>query len=153
VTTIVAKLFNLTDCDAVVFGQKDYQQALLIQRMVEDLNLDVEILVAPTVRETDGLAMSSRNNYLAPPERERAPVLYRALSQGQKLFESGESSAAKIKQEMRKALRNTGVTVDYIEVVDAVQLQPVEKVNRRVVLAGAIWLGNTRLLDNIIIEP
>jgi len=153
VTTIVAKLFNLTDCDVAVFGQKDYQQALLIQRMVEDLNLDVETLVAPTVREDDGLALSSRNNYLAPPERERAPLLYRALSQGQKLFESGEKSAAKIKQEMRKTLRNTGVTVDYIEVVDAVHLQPVEKVNRRVVLAGAIWLGNTRLIDNIIIEP
>ncbi|HEX7343431.1 MAG TPA: pantoate--beta-alanine ligase [bacterium] len=153
VTTIVAKLLNLTDCDAAVFGQKDYQQALIIQRMVEDLNLDVEVLFAPTVREADGLAMSSRNSYLAGPERERAPVLYRALSQGQKAFESGETSAAKIKQEMRKALRNSGVTVDYIEVVDAAQLQPVEKVNRRTVLAGAIWLGNTRLIDNIIIEP
>jgi pantoate--beta-alanine ligase len=153
VTTIVAKLFNLTDCDAAVFGQKDYQQALIIQRMADDLNLDVQVLMAPTVREENGLAKSSRNNYLSEPERERAAGLYRALSQGQKCFAGGEASSAKIKQEMRKTLRNTGVTVDYVEVVDAATLQPVEKVNGRVLLAGAIWVGNTRLIDNIILEP
>jgi len=153
VTTVVAKLFNLTKCHVAVFGQKDYQQALIIQQMVEDLNLDVEILLSPTVRDTDGLALSSRNNYLSPEERQRAVCLYKALTQGQRLFQSGEVAVSKIKQEMRKALRNTGVTVDYVEVVDAKTLQPLEKVNRRAVLAGAVWVGNTRLIDNIIIEP
>lgn len=154
VTTIVAKLINLTLCSAAVFGQKDYQQALIIQRMVDDLNLDVDILVSPTVREEDGLAMSSRNNYLASDERQRAACLYRALAAGQKLFLSGEISVAKIKQEMRKTLKATsGVSVDYLEVVDARTLQSLEKLNRKAVLAGAIWVGSTRLIDNIIVEP
>jgi pantoate--beta-alanine ligase len=148
----VAKLFHLTRCHVAAFGQKDYQQALLIQRLAEDLNFDVDVLVCPTVREADGLAMSSRNSYLSPEERERAVCLHRALTNGQKLFLSGESDAGKIKQEMKKTVKTTpGVSVDYLEVVDAGDLHTLQKVDRPAVLAGAVWVGSTRLLDNIII--
>jgi pantoate--beta-alanine ligase len=152
VTTIVAKLFHLTRCDVAAFGQKDYQQALLIQRLAEDLNFDVDVLICPTVREADGLAMSSRNSYLSPEERERAICLNRALTNGQKLYLSGESDAAKIKQEMKKTVKATpGVSVDYLEVVDAGDLHALQKVDRPAVIAGAVWVGSTRLIDNIII--
>ncbi len=153
VTTIVAKLFNLTRCDIAAFGQKDYQQALILQRMIEDLNFDIELLLCPTVREEDGLAMSSRNNYLSAEERARANCLYRALTNAKKLFDGGEREALKLKQEMKRTVRATGVSVDYIEVVDAVNLQPLEKIKRRTLLAGAIWAGSTRLIDNMVIEP
>lgn len=152
VTTIVAKLFHLTRCNVAAFGQKDYQQVLLIQRMAEDLNFDVDVLVCPTVREEDGLAMSSRNSYLTPEERQRAVCLYRALTNGQKLFLSGEIDAAKIKQEMKKTVKAAaGVSVDYLEVVDATDLHGLQKVDRPAVLAGAVWVGSTRLIDNVII--
>ncbi len=154
VTTVVSKLFNITQCNVAAFGQKDYQQAVIINRMVMDLNLDIEILLCPTVRESDGLAMSSRNSYLTPEQREQAPVLFRALSAGQKLFTGGVTDASKIKQEMRKIIKSVpGVSVDYLEIVDAENLQPISKIGQRAVLAGAIWLGNVRLIDNLVIEP
>ncbi len=121
--------------------------------MIEDLNFDIELLLCPTVREEDGLAMSSRNNYLSAEERARANCLYRALTNAKKLFDGGEREALKLKQEMKRTVRATGVSVDYIEVVDAVNLQPLEKIKRRTLLAGAIWAGSTRLIDNMVIEP
>lgn len=154
VATVVAKLFLITKCDVAVFGQKDYQQALIIQRMVEDLNFDVKIIISPTVREPDGLAMSSRNAYLTAEERERAVCLIQALEKAMALFEFGEVHAARLREEMVKSvLAVPEVRVDYLEVVDAQTLQPIEKVDRRTLLAGAIWLGKARLIDNIIIEP
>ena len=154
VATVVAKLFLITKCDVAVFGQKDYQQALIIQRMVEDLNFDVKIIISPTVREPDGLAMSSRNAYLTAEERERAVCLIQALEKAMALFEFGEVHAARLREEMVKSvLAVPEVRVDYLEVVDAQTLQPIEKVDRRTLLAGAIWLGKARLIDNIILEP
>jgi pantoate--beta-alanine ligase len=152
VTTIVAKLFHLTRCDVAAFGQKDYQQTLLIRRMAEDLNFDVQILVCPTVREADGLAMSSRNSYLSPEERGRAPILYNTLIKGQQLCLAGENDAGKIKQEMKKMAKTIpGVSVDYLEVVDANDLRTLQKITGPAVLAGAVWVGSTRLIDNVII--
>ena len=154
VTTVVAKLFLITRCDVAAFGQKDYQQALILQRMVEDLNFDVQIVVCPTVREPDGLAMSSRNHYLSPEERQSAICLYQALQNAQKLFESGERHAARLRHEMETTVLATPeVSVDYLEVVDARMLQAIEKVEGKTLLAGAIRLGKTRLIDNIILEP
>jgi pantoate--beta-alanine ligase len=154
VTTIVAKLFHLTRCSVAAFGQKDYQQSLIIQRMAEDLNFDVEIMVCPTLREADGLAMSSRNSYLSPDERERAVCLYRALINGQKLYLTGETDAAKVKSEMKKTVKATpGVSVDYMELVDAYDLHTLQKIERPAVFAGAVWVGSTRLIDNVIIQP
>lgn len=154
VTTVVAKLFLVTRCDAAAFGQKDYQQALIIQRMVEDLNFGVQIVICPTVRETDGLAMSSRNHYLSPEERKSAVCLYQALQNARKLSESGERHAARLRHEMETTVLSTPeVSVDYLEVVDARTLQPIEKIEGKTLLAGAIRLGKTRLIDNIILEP
>jgi len=153
VTTVVAKLFLMTKCDLAAFGQKDYQQALIIQRMVKDLNFDVDVMVCPTVREEDGLAMSSRNAYLTPEERDRAICLYRALKRAEDLYLSGEKHAALLREEMKKeVLTVPEITIDYLEVVDASTLQPIDKIERKTLLAGAVWLGKARLIDNILIE-
>jgi pantoate--beta-alanine ligase len=153
VTTIVAKLFLITKCEVAAFGQKDYQQALIIRRMVRDLNFDVEVLVCPIVREDDGLAMSSRNTYLSEEEREKAVYLYKALTKAKELYASGEKHAARLREEMRTTLLSAPeVGVDYLEVVDAETLESIEKVERRTLLAGAVWLGKTRLIDNILLE-
>jgi pantoate--beta-alanine ligase len=154
VTTVVAKLFLITKCDVAAFGQKDYQQALIIRKMVEDLNFDLEVLVCPTIREEDGLAMSSRNAYLTPDERKRAICLYHALKKAEEMFKEGEIHAARLREEMKNVVLSVPeVHVDYLEVVDAETLEPLEKVDRRTLLAGALWLGKARLIDNIIVEP
>jgi len=154
VTTVVAKLFLISRCDVAAFGQKDYQQALIIQRMAKDLDFEIEIIICPIVREADGLALSSRNDYLSLDERAKAVCLYRALTGAQELFLSGERNAERLQNEMKRTLNSTpGVSVDYLEVVDALTLQPMERIDRRTLLAGAIRLGKTRLIDNIIIEP
>ncbi|TKJ39824.1 pantoate--beta-alanine ligase [candidate division LCP-89 bacterium B3_LCP] len=154
VTTIVTKLFLITKCDVVAFGQKDYQQAIIIRRMVEDLNFDLEVLICPTVREEDGLAMSSRNSYLQPEERKRAICLVNAFQRARRLYEFGELHTARLRDEMVQAILTIPeVRIDYIEVVDAQTLEPIDKIERPALLAGAIWLGKARLIDNIIIEP
>lgn len=153
-TTIVAKLFMMTKCDVAAFGQKDYQQALIIRRMADDLNFDVEILVCPIVREKDGLALSSRNTYLTPEERKKAICLFEALEKARRLYEFGEDHTARLRDEMVQSILTVpDVRIDYIEVVDAETLEPLAKVDRRTLLAGAIWIGKTRLIDNIILEP
>ncbi|MFH1861920.1 MAG: pantoate--beta-alanine ligase, partial [bacterium] len=153
VATVVAKLFLITNCDVAAFGQKDYQQALIIQRMVQDLNLNVEIIVCPIVREPDNLAMSSRNQYLSPEERKRAICLYQALTEAEKLFRASERSAAILQEAMESIVRSiTEVRIDYLSIVDAETLQPVRHIDRRTLLAGAIFVGKTRLIDNIILE-
>ena len=149
VTTVVAKLFAAVKPHVAVFGQKDAQQTLVIQKMVRDLNLDVEILMAPTVREADGLAMSSRNAYLSPEERREAPSLYRALMLGKNMIAQGERRAPRVIAAMRDVIAPLcHAKIDYIEAVDAENLTPVEVLKNSVLLAVAVRFGKARLIDN-----
>ncbi len=153
VTTVVAKLFNIVRPRVAVFGQKDAQQAFIIRRMVRDLDFDVEIVVGPTVREADGLAMSSRNAFLTPKQREQAPVLYQSLQLARQLVRSGETSAARVRSRMRRLLRTRpGVRVQYVALVDTGELKPVKVVLGEVLIAVAAFLGRTRLIDNVIVR-
>jgi pantoate--beta-alanine ligase len=150
VLTVVAKLFGIFQPDAAVFGQKDYQQLTLIRRMVADLDLPVEIVAGPIVREADGLAMSSRNVYLSPDERRRALALHGALEECRLLFASGEAGADAYRRALR-AIDGAGVEVDYGEVVDPHTLEPVERVTEGAVCAIAARVGRTRLIDNAVL--
>lgn len=153
VTTVVAKLFNIVKPHLAVFGQKDAQQAFVIKRMVKDLNYDIEVLVVPTVREKDGLAMSSRNVYLNSKERRQAPVLYRALKLAEGLIRNGERDAKRVKQAMRSLIREESEgRIDYIEIVDTNRLEPVKKLKGEVLIALAVYFGKARLIDNIIVK-
>jgi len=150
VCTVVAKLFHLLLPAAAVFGEKDLQQLAIIRRMVRDLNFQVEIIGAPTVREVDGLACSSRNKYLNPTEREQAPVLQRALQEAGRLASQGERSASVILDLARKAIGSAPLArIDYIELVDAGTLQPISVVGPNSLMALAVFFGQTRLIDNL----
>jgi pantoate--beta-alanine ligase len=154
VTTVVAKLFHITQPDLAFFGQKDAAQVAIIRRMVRDLNLGVEIVVCPIVREADGLAMSSRNAYLSPAQRRSALVLSRSLAQVKKLLEQGERSTAKLGAAGRQGFAGEpSVRLDYLEVVDPNTLEPVEHINRPALVAVAAFVGGTRLIDNIVLTP
>lgn len=151
VTTIVAKLFNIVQPDTAVFGMKDFQQAVVIRRMVRDLNFPVKIVVEPTVRERDGLAMSSRNQYLEGDLRTQAGVLWQALQKAQAAVRGNQrpSSAASLKKELKQFIeRQPAARVDYIEFFDAATLQPVTEVGRGAHMALAVFVGKTRLIDN-----
>ena len=153
VATIVAKLFHIVAPHRAYFGQKDFQQCVVIDRMVRGLDLDVEVVVLPTVREPDGLAMSSRNVYLDSEQRQRATSLYRALRAGEDLVRSGVREAETVRQTMRAVLlREKEVTIDYAEVADPDTLAPLETVPGRAVLLLAARLGATRLIDNLLID-
>ena len=156
VTTVVAKLFNIIGPDRAYFGQKDAQQAIVIKRMVEDLNMDVKIKVLPTVREGDGLAMSSRNAYLSPDERMAAPTVYRALQLAGDLIKLDDRDAANIISEMRKMLSSVASKIDYISIVDPKDLKDLKTIRGKVppkrgkvLVAVAVWIGETRLIDNM----
>lgn len=150
VCTVVSKLFNILAPDAVVFGEKDFQQLAIIRRMVRDLNFQIEIIGAPTVRESDGLAYSSRNKYLSATEREQAPVLRAALLDGARLASSGEQSAAVILEAARKIIGTSPLArIDYLELVNAETLQPIEIIRPNSLIALAVFFGQTRLIDNI----
>lgn len=153
VTTVVAKLFNATLPDVAVFGQKDAQQALIIKRMVRDLNFPVEIIVAPIVREPDGLAMSSRNRYLSEDERTRATALSKALFAARlRLEECGMPELPEsVTDEIRMSIEAAGGKVDYIEMLDAETLEPVSVSTQQVLIAIAVFFGTTRLIDNVMI--
>lgn len=152
VCTIVAKLFNLTLPHVAVFGQKDYQQAAIIRRMVRDLNFPVEIVVAPIVREPDGLALSSRNRYLSVDERQRALGLSRALRLAQEASTAGETDAVALCQHLHDTLANTyGLRVDYVSAVDGATLAPATRLQPGVVVAIAAFAGATRLIDNTVL--
>lgn len=152
VTTIVAKLFHAVEPDAAFFGQKDAAQVAVIRRMVRDLNLGVEIVVCPIVREPDGLAMSSRNAYLDREQRKRAPVLHRALMRVKKLAEAGERKAELLIEAGREEIgHESWVTVDYFEIVDPDTLDPVADVSRGALVAVAAYVGTTRLIDNVVL--
>ena len=153
VATVVTKLFAAVKPHVAIFGQKDAQQAGVVRRMVRDLNLDVGILVAPTVREVDGLAKSSRNRYLTPRNRRGATVIYRALQEGRDLVLQGEKRASVVIDAMnRRVRRSPCVEVDYIAAVDAEDFRPVEAFGARVLLAAAVRCGQSRLIDNIVVE-
>jgi pantoate--beta-alanine ligase len=150
VATVVLKLFHIVQPDRAWFGEKDMQQLAVIRRMVSDLNLAIEIMGVPTVREADGLALSSRNQYLSPAERKAAPVLYRALQEAGSRVRSGERDAAKVRDAALAVLgREPLVRVEYLEVVDPGEMQPVTIVSGPVRVAAAIRIGNTRLIDNV----
>jgi len=153
VTTVVTKLFNLTKPHLAIFGQKDAQQALVIRRMVRDLNMDVEIIVAPIVREADGLAMSSRNVYLTPEERRQAVVLYHSLQQAQKIIEGGEKDPQIVIDKITELIRQQPLAqIDYIALVDTEKLKPVSKIQGEILIAEAVKFGKARLIDNIILN-
>jgi len=152
VTTVVAKLFHIVEPDLAFFGQKDAAQATIIRRMVRDLNLPVEIVVCPIVREPDGLAMSSRNAYLNPQERKSALVLHRALVAIESRFNQGEKNAAALIEAGKLVLaQEPAVRLDYFDIVDPVTLDPLQQLTRHALLAIAAFVGNTRLIDNILL--
>jgi pantoate--beta-alanine ligase len=154
VATVVSKLFHIVEPDAAFFGQKDAAQVAVIRRMVRDLNFGVEIVVCPIVREADGLAMSSRNAYLSPQERKQALVLHRSLERVRALVNGGERDAAALKAGgCNEITLENGVRLDYFEIVNAETLDPVESVSRGALVAVAAYLGNTRLIDNLVISP
>jgi len=153
VLLVVAKLFNIIRPDVAVFGRKDLQQLVIIKRMVRDLNFPIEIVAGPTVREPDGLAMSSRNGYLSPEDRERASVLYRALQRVKGLIAEGERSARRVIHTMTEMISRTeGARIDYIEIVELERLQPIERLAGRFAIALAVYIGQARLIDNIVLE-
>ena len=153
VTTVCTKLFNIVAPDVAFFGQKDAQQALVIKRMVADLNQPLEIVVCPTVREPDGLAVSSRNRYLSEQQRRDATVVYRALQKCQAMIEAGATNADEIRGAMIGVLREvSALKVEYVSVSDAESLQEVTQVQSRVLAAVAVHLGPARLIDNILVD-
>ena len=150
--TIVSKLFNIVKPDTAYFGQKDYQQFLIIRRMATDLNLKVEPRLLPTVREDDGVAMSSRNVYLGPKQRKDATCLIRALRRAEEMTAAGESSAPKVAAEMRKVIQKVkGTRVEYIAIVNSETLEPVKEIKGRTLVALAVRIGKARLIDNVIV--
>ena len=152
VCTVVAKFFNILSPDAAVFGEKDFQQLAIIRRMVRDLNFKIDIVAVPTIREGDGLAFSSRNEYLNLEERKQAPVLRRALLAAAEKAKAGEKSAKLIVGLARNVIGEASLArIDYVNLVDAENLQPVEIVRSESVLALAVFFGRTRLIDNILL--
>jgi len=152
VATVVAKLFHIVKPHRAYFGQKDFQQCAVIDRMVKGLNLDVEISTLPTVREADGLAMSSRNSYLDAEQRKKASCLFRALSAAEVLIRSGVREPENVKRMIRAIIaQEKGVEIDYVEVVDPYGLSPLETIRDRIVLLVAVRINGTRLIDNLLI--
>ena len=152
VTTVVAKLFNIVQPTKAYFGQKDAQQLVVIKKMVADLNMNLEIVAVPTVREPDGLAMSSRNTYLNPQERKSATVLYQALGLAQKLFSQGEKDAERLRQEMTALIQKQPLAdIDYISIADVETLDELNTVKSPSLVSLAVKIGKTRLIDNIVL--
>jgi pantoate--beta-alanine ligase len=153
VTTVCSKLFNIVAPDVAYFGQKDAQQAIAIKRMIADLNMPLEIVVCPTVREPNGLAVSSRNQYLSEQQREDAANIYKSLQTCRKLIDAGTTETAAITAEMRKILQQIpSAQIEYVSIVDAETLQSVEKITGKVLAAVAVKVGPARLIDNILVD-
>jgi pantoate--beta-alanine ligase len=154
VATVVLKLLNIVQPDRAYFGEKDAQQLAVIRRMTADLNVPVTIVEVPTLRESDGLALSSRNQLLSSEERQIAPLLSRALRKAQDLISTGETRADVVKRESLRVLNDhPEVRVEYLEIVGPEDMQPVDEITGPVRVAGAIWIGKTRLIDNILCVP
>ena len=153
VATVVGKLFNIVQPTRAYFGQKDAQQAIVIKKMVADLNMNLEIVVVPTIRESDGLAMSSRNIYLNPPERQAATILFKALILAKQLWQSGEKDADKIRREMIFLIQNEPLAqIDYVSLADAETLKELKLIDRPGLASLAVRIGKTRLIDNVLLE-
>jgi pantoate--beta-alanine ligase len=153
VTTVVAKLFNAVQPQKAYFGQQDAQQTAVIQRMTRDLDFPVEIVVCPTVREKDGLAMSSRNSYLSPEERQTATVLFRALTAAQAAYSTGERKAEALRNIVREIVATEPLAqLQYVSCADFDSLQEIEEITRKALLSMAVFVGRTRLIDNFILE-
>lgn len=153
VATVVAKLFNIVEPARAYFGQKDAQQALVIKKMVADLNMNLEVIVAPTVRESDGLAMSSRNVYLNPQERQAATVLFKALTLAQNTLKKGERNAETIRQQMTSLISKEPLAkIEYVSIADAQTLEELSKIDRPALVSLSVRFGKTRLIDNMLLE-
>ncbi len=152
VTTVVAKLFNAVQPERAYFGQKDAQQAAVIRRMVQDLNFPLEVVICPTVREPDGLAMSSRNTYLDPEQRKAATVLFRALSAARSAYEDGERSGETLRQVMAETINAEPLArLQYVSCADFETLREVDEIEGKTLLSMAVYIGKTRLIDNFIL--
>lgn len=153
VTTVVSKLFNIVRPDKAYFGQKDAQQFVVIKRMVEDLNMDIEVVPMPIIREADGVAKSSRNSYLNPQERKAAPILHRALILADEMIEAGQRDAAKIIGDMEELIKGEPLaSIDYISIVNGDTLEDLHTLKGKVLVALAVKIGPARLIDNIVRE-
>ena len=153
VATVVAKLFNIVQPNRAYFGQKDAQQLIVIRKMVADLDMSLEVVAVPTVREPDGLAMSSRNTYLNPEERKAALVLYQALTLAQKLWSQGEKDAKVIRQQMTDLIQKQPLAeIDYISIADAETLDELDRVKPPALVSMAVRIGKTRLIDNVVLN-
>jgi len=153
VTTVCAKLFNIIQPQRAYFGQKDAQQAIVIKKMVTALNMNIEIVTLPTVREPDGLALSSRNTYLNPSERRAALVLYQALSLAQQLYANGEKNAERLRQQMAGLIQQQPLaSIDYVSIANAETLDELDTVKPPALVSLAVKIGRTRLIDNIVIQ-
>jgi pantoate--beta-alanine ligase len=153
VATVVAKLFNIVEPTRAYFGQKDAQQALVIKKMVADLNMNLEVIVAPTVRESDGLAMSSRNVYLNPQERQAAIVLFKALTLARNRREKGERNAETVRQEMTSLISQEPLAkIEYVSIADAQTLEELSEIDKPALVSLAVRIGKTRLIDNMLLE-
>ncbi len=153
VTTVVAKLFNIVEPTRAYFGQKDAQQLVVIKKMVADLNMNLEIVTVLTVREPDGLAMSSRNTYLSPDERQAATVLYQALTLVQQLYSQGEKDAQRLRQEITSLIQEEPLAnIDYVSIADPVTLDELDRVKSPALISLAVRIGSTRLIDNIVLQ-
>jgi pantoate--beta-alanine ligase len=153
VATVCAKLFNIVLPDVAFFGQKDAQQAVVIKKMVADLNMPLKIVVCPTVRQADGLAVSSRNQYLTPEQKKDAVFLYKSLQKCREMVEAGITSVPEIAAQMRKILNSSPlIEIEYIGIVDAETLEAIDRISGRVLAALAVRIGPTRLIDNILLD-
>ena len=152
VATVVAKLFNIVKPDKSYFGWKDAQQLIVIKKMVKDLNLNIKVIGLPTVREKDGLAVSSRNKYLSKEERKIAPTLYQALVKAKRMVNSGERNAEKILKEAKKIIEGRKIKIDYFKVVNLTDLADIKRIEKNTLIAVAAWVGKTRLIDNILLR-
>lgn len=152
VTTIVNKLFNIVTPNKAYFGQKDAQQAIVINKMVKDLNMNLEVITCPTIREPDGLAMSSRNVYLRPEDRQSATVLYRALMLAKDLYQQGERNAETVRTEMVRLIKTEEpARIDYVSVADPVTLEELDEISGKALVSLAVKFYKTRLIDNIVL--
>jgi len=153
VTTVVAKLFNIVQPTRAYFGQKDAQQAIVIRKMATELNMNLEVITCPTMREPDGLAMSSRNTYLTPEQRQAAVVLYQSLNLAKELWSQGEKDAEKIRQQMRTLIQQQSLgIIDYISIADNETLEELDEIKPPALVSLVVKFGKTRLLDNVVLE-
>jgi len=152
VTTIIAKLLNIVKPGMIYLGQKDLQQAVILKKMIKDLDYPAQAVICPVIREKDGLAMSSRNVYLTPEQRNSAPVLYKSLQMAQSMIELGERDAEVLVKEIKRKLKDENVEIDYVEVVDPDTLAKKERISDSTAIVAVIYVGKIRLIDNVVIE-